>query len=174
MQTMWTTTEAVDPADPAGAAVVATAATAAGMVDLTELFEQHRRPLTGYCYRMLGSVHEAEDAVQETLLRAWRSLDRLDGPAALKPWLYRIATNVCLTMIDGRRRRALPMDLVAASAGGTKPGVPLPETAWVQPVPDGRVLSPPDDPAERAVARESIRIAFIAALQHLPARQRAV
>jgi RNA polymerase sigma-70 factor (ECF subfamily) len=112
--------------------------------------------------------------VQEALVRAWRSVDRLDGPAAVKPWLYRIATNVCLTMLDGRRRRALPMDLVGASSGDTRLGVARPESTWVQPVPDERVLPPTDDPAELAVARESIRIAFVAALQHLPARQRAV
>jgi RNA polymerase sigma-70 factor (ECF subfamily) len=161
---------------------------ATGHVDYVELFEAHRRALTGYCYRMLGSIHEAEDAVQDTMVRAWRSAGRLDGPAAVKPWLYRIATNVCLTMLGGRRRRALPMDLVGASSGDTQPGVPLPEATWIQPVPDARVLptsrsggggsasgeADGDDPAERAVARESIRIAFVAALQHLPARQRAV
>jgi RNA polymerase sigma-70 factor, ECF subfamily len=148
------------------------------MTDLAEpiaLFETHRRALTGYCYRMLGSLHEAEDAVQDTMVRAWRSADRLDGPAAVKPWLYRIATNVCLTMLGGRRRRALPMDLVGASWGDVKPGVPLPEATWIQPAPDARVLPGGEaDPAELAVERESIRLAFVAALQHLPARQRAV
>jgi RNA polymerase sigma-70 factor (ECF subfamily) len=142
--------------------------------DYVALFEAHRRPLTGYCYRMLGSIHEAEDAVQESMVRAWRSVDRLDGPDSVKPWLYRIATNVCLTMLGGRRRRALPMDLVEASSGDTKTGVPLAESTWVQPVPDARVMAPGDDPAERTVARESIRLAFVAALQYLPARQRAV
>jgi RNA polymerase sigma-70 factor (ECF subfamily) len=158
------------------------------MTDLAEpvaLFETHRRALTGYCYRMLGSLHEAEDAVQDTMVRAWRSVDRLDGPAAVKPWLYRIATNVCLTMLGRRRRRALPMDLVGASSGDVRPGVPLPEATWIQPVPDARVLPAAGpggpgglrdevDPAELAVERESIRLAFVAALQYLPARQRAV
>jgi RNA polymerase sigma-70 factor (ECF subfamily) len=143
-------------------------------LDHVELFEAHRRALTGYCYRMLGSIHEAEDAVQESMVRAWRSVDRLDGPDSVKPWLYRIATNVCLTMLGGRRRRALPMDLVEASSGDTKPGVPRAEGTWVQPVPDARVVAPSDDPAERTVARETIRLAFVAALQYLPARQRAV
>jgi RNA polymerase sigma-70 factor (ECF subfamily) len=150
-------------------------ATSTGRPDLLPLFEGHRRALTGYCYRMLGSIHEAEDAVQETMVRAWRSADRLDGPDAVKPWLYRIATNVCLTMLGGRRRRALPMDLVGVSSGDHIPERTLPEVTWLQPVPDGRVLPVDDgDPAERAVARESIRLAFVAALQHLPARQRAV
>jgi RNA polymerase sigma-70 factor (ECF subfamily) len=147
--------------------------------DPPALFETHRRALTGYCYRMLGTLHEAEDAVQETMVRAWRSADRLDGPSAVKPWLYRIATNVCLTMLGGRRRRALPMDLVGASSGDGGPGPARPEATWIQPVPETRVLPAAgsggeDDPAERAVARESIRLAFVAALQHLPARQRAV
>jgi RNA polymerase sigma-70 factor (ECF subfamily) len=148
-----------------------------GGPDMTRVFEDLRVPLTGYCYRMLGSYSDAEDAVQDTMVRAWRSLDRLDGPAALKPWIYRIATNVCLTLLDGRRRRALPMDLVDPSDGSTKAGPPLPESTWIQPAPDARVLRTSvdtADPAERAVASESIRIAFIAALQHLPARQRAV
>ena len=135
--------------------------------------EQHRRQLTGYCYRMLGSAFEAEDAVQETMLRAWRSLDRFEGRAALSSWLYRIATNVCLTMLDGRRRRARPMDLGPA---GTIDGplTTLPEATWLEPIPDGRVLPEDGDPAELAMSRETLRLAFVAALQHLPARQRAV
>jgi RNA polymerase sigma-70 factor, ECF subfamily len=137
---------------------VATAAVAAS--DL----EQYRRELTGYCYRMLGSAADAEDAVQETMLRAWRSLDRFEGRSALKSWLYRIATNVCFDALNGREKRARPMDL-----GG--PGEPifenlaeLPEVTWITPLPT------PDEVAEQ---RESLRLAFVAALQHLPPKQRA-
>ena len=141
--------------------------------DQESQLEQHRVELTGYCYRMLGSAFEAEDAVQETMLRAWRSLDRFEGRAALKSWLYRIATNVCLTMLDGRGRRARPMDLSPAS---TVDGAltTLPEATWLEPIPDGRVLPADGDPAELAMSRETLRLAFVAALQHLPARQRAV
>src|SRR5918998_769239 len=141
--------------------------------DLAPKLEQYRTELTGYCYRMLGSAFEAEDAVQETLLRAWRSYDRFEGRAALKSWLYRIATNVCLTMLDGRGRRARPMDL---SPAGTVDGPlsTLPEATWLEPVPDSRVLPAQGDPAELALARETLRLAFVAALQHLPARQRAI
>jgi RNA polymerase sigma-70 factor (ECF subfamily) len=135
--------------------------------------EQHRRQLTGYCYRMLGSAFEAEDAVQETLLRAWRSLDRFEGRAALSSWLYRIATNVCLTMLDGRQRRARPMDL-GPSGTGESALTTLPEATWLEPMPDSRVLPEDGDPAELAMSRETLRLAFVAALQHLPARQRAV
>jgi RNA polymerase sigma-70 factor (ECF subfamily) len=137
---------------------------------------EHRRELTGYCYRMLGSSFDAEDAVQETMVRAWRGLSDFEGRSALRSWLYRIATNVCLDQLSGRQRRALPMDLsgnpwqpVESSLAARKPG-----TAWVEPVLDRQVLPEDADPAERAVVRESIRLAFIAALQHLPPRQRAV
>jgi RNA polymerase sigma-70 factor, ECF subfamily len=137
--------------------------------------EQFRVELTGYCYRMLGSAFEAEDAVQETLVRAWRRLDRFDeGRAPLRSWLYAIATNVCLDMLRSPQRRARAMDLGPASSAGAPLGMPLPERAWVWPVPDGRVLPAGGDPAELAVQRETIRLAFIAALQHLPPRQRAV
>ena len=135
--------------------------------------EQHRRELTAYCYRMLGSPFEAEDAVQDTLLRAWRSLDRFEGRAALRSWLYRIATNVCLDMLNGRERRARPMDLGPSREPVESNLNTLPETTWIQPVPDGLVVEE-GDPAEVAVARESIRLAFVAALQLLPPRQRAV
>jgi RNA polymerase sigma-70 factor (ECF subfamily) len=131
--------------------------------------EQYRRELTAYCYRMLGSSFESEDAVQETLLRAWRGLDRFEGRAALRSWLYRIATNVCLDMLTGRERRARPMDLGPAGAPIVE-NLRTPDVPWLQPVPDPLVA----DPAETAVARETIRIAFVAALQHLPPRQRAV
>jgi RNA polymerase sigma-70 factor, ECF subfamily len=136
--------------------------------------EQYRAELTGYCYRMLGSAFEAEDAVQETLLRAWRSIDRFEGRASLRSWLYRIATNVCFDMLAGRERRARPMDLGPAQSGAAEPGATLPETTWLEPVPEGLVVPPEADPAEVAVARETIRLAFVAALQHLPPRQRAV
>jgi RNA polymerase sigma-70 factor (ECF subfamily) len=137
---------------------------------------EHRRELTGYCYRMLGSSFDAEDAVQETMVRAWRGLSDFEGRSALRSWLYRIATNVCLDQLSGRQRRALPMDLsgspwqpVESSLAARRPG-----TAWVEPVLDRQVLPEDADPAERAVVRESIRLAFVAALQHLPPRQRAV
>jgi RNA polymerase sigma-70 factor, ECF subfamily len=137
---------------------------------------EHRRELTGYCYRMLGSAFDAEDAVQETLVRAWRGLGDFEGRSALRSWLYRIATNVCLDALAGRQRRALPMDLsgspwqpVESSLAARRPG-----TAWVEPILDRQVLPEDADPAERAVARESIRLAFVAALQHLPPRQRVV
>ena len=139
-------------------------------------FEQLRPQLTGYCYRMLGSAFEADDAVQETMLRAWRSYDRFEGRAALSSWLYRIATNVCLTMLDGRNRRARPMDIGGPGSAATEASAlgTLPESAWVEPIPTGRVVSDENDPAEVAQARETLRLAFVAALQHLPARQRAV
>jgi RNA polymerase sigma-70 factor, ECF subfamily len=136
--------------------------------------EQYRSELTGYCYRMLASTFEAEDAVQETMVRAWRSYDRFEGRAALRSWLYRIATNVCLDMLEGRKRRALPMDLGPASSGAVEPGPMLPEVTWIEPMPDARVAPTDGDPADVAVARETIRLAFVAALQHLPPRQRAV
>ena len=142
--------------------------------DLERTLEKHRVELTGYCYRMLGSSFEAEDAVQETMVRAWRGFDRFEGRSALRSWLYRIATNVCLDMIQGRQRRALPMDLVSSSSGDSEAGPRLPESKWIQPIPDGRAVQPTEDPAELTATRETIRVAFIAALQHLPARQRAV
>jgi RNA polymerase sigma-70 factor (ECF subfamily) len=126
--------------------------------------EEHRRELTGYCYRMLGSPFDAEDAVQETLVRAWRGLERFEGRAALRSWLYRIATNVCFDMLKAGQRRARPMDLGPAQEPVAENLRTLPEGVWVEPTPD---------PAEHAVARETIRFAFVAALQRLPARQRA-
>jgi len=134
--------------------------------------ESHRRELTGYCYRMLASPFEAEDAVQETLLRAWRSHERFEGRSSLRSWLYRIATNVCLDMLTGRERRARPMDLGPAQEPLERNLNMRSETTWLQPIPDSLVA--PDDPAEAAVVRDTIRLAFIAALQHLPPRQRAV
>jgi RNA polymerase sigma-70 factor (ECF subfamily) len=137
--------------------------------------EAYRPELTGFCYRMLGSAFEAEDAVQDTLVRAWRGFDRFEGRSALRSWLYRIATNVCLSMLTSAQRRVRPMDLGPAGSGhATHPGEPLPEDIWVGPVPDSRVLSETADPANVVTERESIRLAFVAALQHLPPRQRAV
>src|SRR5512132_1119463 len=135
--------------------------------------EQHRPELTAYCYRMLGSPFEAEDAVQETLLRAWRGLDRFEGRAALRSWLYRIATNVCFDMLNARERRARPMDLGPAREPVESNLNALPEVTWIEPVP-ATALAAESDPAEVAVAHETIRLAFVAALQHLPPRQRAV
>jgi RNA polymerase sigma-70 factor (ECF subfamily) len=142
--------------------------------ELEAALEQYRAELTGYCYRMLGSAFEAEDAVQETMVRAWRNFDSFEGRSALRSWLYRIATNVCLDMLRGRQRRALPMDLAGAKPADSPLGAPLPEARWIQPVPDDRVLPADGDPAEIAEMRESVRLAFVAALQHLPPRQRAV
>jgi RNA polymerase sigma-70 factor (ECF subfamily) len=137
--------------------------------------EAYRSELTGYCYRMLGSAFEAEDAVQDVMVRAWRGYDRFEGRAALRSWLYRIATNVCLTMLGSAQRRARPMDFGPAGSGtATHPGEPRPDEVWVGPVPDDRVLPDHTDPATVIAQRESIRLAFVAALQRLPARQRAV
>jgi RNA polymerase sigma-70 factor (ECF subfamily) len=126
--------------------------------------ELYRSELTGYCYRMLGSAFEAEDAVQETMLRAWRSLERFEGRSALKSWLYRIATNVCFDALAGRERRARPMDLGPAQEPLFENLAELPEVTWITPLPT------PDELAEQ---RETLRLAFVAALQHLPPKQRA-
>ena len=142
--------------------------------ELEQRLEQHRAELTAYCYRMLGSPFEAEDAVQDTLVRAWRSFERFEGRAAIRSWLYRIATNVCFDMLNGRERRARPMDLGPAWNPDGPIGRTLPEVTWIEPVPDGLVVPAEGDPAEVAVSRETIRLAFVAALQHLPPRQRAV
>ena len=147
--------------------------TAAAAIPAEQL-EQFRRELTGYCYRMLGSIYEAEDAVQETMLRAWRALATFEDRTGLRPWLYRIATNVCLDLLKGRSRRALPMDVAPVATGELRRGDARPEETWVQPAPDGLILPVDGDPAESAVSRESVRLAFIAALQHLAPRQRAV
>jgi RNA polymerase sigma-70 factor (ECF subfamily) len=137
--------------------------------------ERYRVELAGYCYRMLASGFEAEDAVQETFVRVWRALDRFDATrGSLRAWLFAIATNVCLDMLRGPQRRARAMDLGPASPAGAALGAPIPESAWVLPVPDARVLPAGGDPADLAAQRASIRLAFVAALQHLPPRQRAV
>jgi RNA polymerase sigma-70 factor (ECF subfamily) len=142
--------------------------------DLEAQLEGHRVELTGYCYRILGSAFEAEDAVQETFLRAWRSYDKFEGRAALRSWLYKIATNVCFDMKGASQRRARPIDINPAVTADTALGTPLAETAWIEPVPDERTVAAGGDPADVAVARESIKLAFVAALQHLPPKQRAV
>ncbi len=139
-----------------------------------EALEAHRRELTGYCYRMLGSGFEAEDAVQETMIRAWRAADSLDSREALRAWLYRIAHNVCLDMLKGSQRRARPMDLGPSSTAAATLGPPLVEQTWVMPIQDARVLPTDGDPAEMAAAKETLRLAFVAALQLLPPKQRAV
>ncbi len=134
--------------------------------------EQYRVELTAYCYRMLGSV-DAEDAVQETFIRAWRAYDSFEGRSSLRSWLYKIATNVCLDMLESRKRRARPMDLGPSREPVVENASILPEVTWIEPMPDGRVV-PEGDPAAVAESRESIRIAFVAALQLLPPKQRAV
>ena len=147
---------------------------APGHADLEQELERYRSELTGYSYRMLGSTFDAEDAVQETMVRAWRAYDRFEGRSALRSWLYRIATNVCLDMLNGRQRRARPMDMGPASSADTVLAPALAETAWIEPIPDSIVVPSGGDPADVAIARESIRLAFVAALQRLPPRQRAV
>jgi RNA polymerase sigma-70 factor (ECF subfamily) len=143
--------------------------------DVERALESYRRELTGFCYRMLGAGSEAEDAVQETMIRAWRSIDRFEGRSSLRSWLYRIANNVCLDMVRSPQRRARPMELgPSRHTAEVKLGAPLTEDTFVQPIADERVIDLGGDPADVAAARESIRLAFVAALQHLPARQRSV
>ncbi|MFH8804357.1 sigma-70 family RNA polymerase sigma factor [Streptomyces sp. NPDC017936] len=142
--------------------------------DLDARLEKHRVELTGYCYRMLGSSFEAEDAVQDTLVRAWRSYDKFEGRSSLRSWLYRIATNVCLDMLSASTRRARPVDLSESTPLARAALSPRPDDTWLEPVPDARVLPAVEDPAEAAVAKESVRLAFMAALQQLPPKQRAV
>jgi RNA polymerase sigma-70 factor (ECF subfamily) len=140
--------------------------------ELEHELERHRSELTAYCYRMLGSL-DAEDAVQETFIRAWRAYDRFEGRSSLRSWLYRIATNVCFDMLNGRERRARPMDLGPSREPVVENLNTLPEVTWIEPIPDGFVVAD-GDPAAVAETRETIRLAFVAALQHLPPRQRAV
>lgn len=142
--------------------------------ELERAFKRHRPELTACCYRMLGSLTEAEDAVQETLLRAWRGHERFEGRASLRSWLFRVATNVCLDLLDGRARRIRPVELGDAGDPLGPPGPQREAEAWVEPIPDALVLPEGADPAARAILKESIRLAFVAALQHLPPRQRAV
>ena len=143
--------------------------------DLDAALESHRRELTGFCYRMLGSGSEAEDAVQETMVRAWRGIDGFEGRSSLRSWLYRIANNVCFDMMRSPQRRARPMEMGPATAtADVVLGPQSAENVFVQPISDERVIALDGDPADVAEARESIRLAFVAALQHLPARQRSV
>jgi RNA polymerase sigma-70 factor (ECF subfamily) len=140
-------------------------------VDVAQL-EVHRSALMGHCYRMLGSAFDAEDAVQETMVRAWQSLDRFQGRASVRTWLYRIATNVCLDALTDRTRRARPMEEGPASSVND-PLETRPRTHWLEPIPDARALPAEANPFELTKLRQSIRLAFVAALQHLPPRQRA-
>lgn len=143
--------------------------------NVEDRLEEHRTELTAYAYRMLGSTFEAEDAVQDAYVRAWRGFDSFEGRAQFRSWLYRIVTNVCFDMLSARQRRARPMDLgPAGTADPANLGDPLPEVTWIEPIPDERVVPANADPAEIAELRESIRLAFVAALQHLPPKQRAV
>lgn len=142
--------------------------------DFLRLADPFRRELLAHCYRMLGSVHDAEDLVQETYLRAWRSYDKFEGRSSLRTWLHRIATRACLTALESRSRRPLPTGLGAPSADASDPLVQQPEVPWLEPIPDAMVAAEQTDPAAIVTARQSIRLAFIAALQHLPPRQRAV
>ena len=143
--------------------------------ELDAAFERHRKELTGYCYRMLGAPSEAEDAVQETMLRAWRASDRFEGRSAARTWLYRIAHNVCIDMHRSPQRRARPMEMGPASrTADLVLGDQRDEHVFVQPAPDDMVVDLSGDPADVAAARESIRLAFVAALQHLPPKQRSV
>jgi RNA polymerase sigma-70 factor (ECF subfamily) len=142
-------------------------------VGLDEL-EQYRTELRGYCYRMLGSAFDADDAVQDTLVKAWQNLDSFEGRSSLRSWLYRIATNVCLDSLRARGRRALPMDLSSPVPATTAPDHTLPDSAWLEPVPDADVAPLSADPALVLAHSDTIRLAFVAALQTLPPKQRAV
>src|SRR2546423_9693284 len=141
--------------------------------DLGRQLDEHRLGLTAYCYRMLGSPFEAEDAVQETFLRAWRAFDSFEGRSSIKTWLHRIATNVCLDLLRSRDHRVRPMDLGPARAPVLEHAKILPELTWIEPIPDRLVATEPD-PSETAIAKESVRLAFVTALQRLPPRQRAL
>jgi RNA polymerase sigma-70 factor (ECF subfamily) len=140
----------------------------------TDELEGYRTELRGYCYRMLGSAFDADDAVQDTMVKAWQAFDTFEGRSSVRSWLYRIATNVCLDSLRGRQRRALPMDLSSPVPATTPPTEVRPEAVWIEPVPEDAVVPSAGDPAQRAVLQDSVRLAFVAALQTLPPRQRAV
>jgi RNA polymerase sigma-70 factor (ECF subfamily) len=139
-----------------------------------ELIGPYRAELHAHCYRMLGSVHDAEDALQDALLRAWRALPQFEGRSSLRSWLYRIATNSCLRLIERRPKRVLPIDYGPASDAHDDPAPPLVESVWIEPYPDAAIADGLAAPEARYEQRESLELAFVAALQHLPARQRAV
>ena len=138
------------------------------------LSDTYRRELTAHCYRMTGSIHDAEDLVQETYIRAWRAYEAFEGRSSVRTWLYRIATNVCLSSLEGKDRRPLPTGLGAPASDPGDRLTSSTEVAWLEPAPDPLVAADASDPATIVAERDSIRLAFVAALQHLPARQRAV
>lgn len=161
------TDRTLDDSPPAGARL--------SRDDLLDKAQPYRRELLAHCYRMMGSVHDAEDLVQDTYLRAWRAADRFEGRSSLRTWLYRIATNACLTAIESRGRRPMPSGIGAPSDDPERPVVEAPEVPWLEPAPDAMFRGgQPDDPAAVVVSRSSMRLALVAALQHLPPRQRAV
>ena len=163
----------MSPSSPVDAAAAAPHPGSLSPGELEQLLESHRRELTGFCYRMLGSGSEADDAVQEAMVRAWRSIGGFEGRSSVRSWLYRIANNVCIDMMRSPQRRARPMDLGPSKEHAEAVLGPVhPENTFVQPIADGRVIDLDGDPAEVAASRESIRLAFVAALQHLPAKQR--
>jgi len=145
-----------------------------GPVDFPAVTDPYRRELLAHCYRMTGSVHDAEDLVQETYLRAWRAYDGFEGRSSVRTWLYRIATNVCLTALEGRERRPMPTGLGTPSSDAGGPLEENGEIPWLEPIPDTALGGGAADPAAVVADRDTVRLAFVAALQHLPARQRAV
>ncbi|MQY24619.1 sigma-70 family RNA polymerase sigma factor [Nocardia aurantia] len=151
---------------------MSTSAGSTGVEEILPEFEGYRRELCAYAYRMLGSSFEAEDAVQETLTRAWKAYDSFEGRSSLRSWLYRITTNVCLDMLDGPQRRAMPMDLTGPSTADSPLPPPRTDVPWIEPIPNGLAFG--SDPADRAATKDSLRLAFLAAMQHLPATQRAI
>ena len=159
---------------PASEESTVTEVSTPGLEDFPGLTDAYRRELTAHCYRMTGSVHDAEDLVQETYLRAWRAYEGFEGRSSVRTWLYRIATNVCLTALEGKDRRPLPTGLGAPASVPGEPLAQSDEVPWLEPAPDPLVVGEATDPATIVAEREGIRLAFVAALQYLPARQRAV